>query len=44
MLHNSSDNVNNVNDGGPQFAEVFVVFWLGASIVTFNIKLLGGSM
>jgi hypothetical protein len=44
MLHSSSDKVNSVNDGGPQFAEVFVVYWLGATIVTFNIKLLGGSM
>jgi len=32
------------NDAGPQFAEVFVVYWLGATVVTLNIKLLGGSM
>jgi len=44
MLQGSSDATGNVNDGGPQFAEVFVVYWLGASVVTLNIKLLGGSM
>lgn len=43
MLQGSTD-VNSVNDGGPQFAEVFVIYWLGASVVTLNIKLLGGSM
>jgi len=43
MLQGSAD-VNSVNDGGPQFAEVFVIYWLGASVVTLNIKLLGGSM
>jgi len=32
------------SDGGPQFAEVFIVYWLGATVVTLNIKLLGGSM
>ena len=32
------------NDGGPQFAQVFVIYWVGAAIVTLNIKLLGGSM
>jgi len=44
MLQGSSDTVSNDNDGGPQFAEVFVIYWLGASVVTLNIKLLGGSM
>ena len=28
-------------DGGPQFAEVFVIVWVGAMIVTLNTKLLG---
>ena len=36
--------VDDKSDGGPQFAEVFVVYWFGAAIVTLNIKLLGGSM
>lgn len=31
-------------DGGPEFAEVFVIIWLGASVVTLNSKLLGGTM
>uniref|UniRef100_A0A1I8H6X8 Protein YIPF n=1 Tax=Macrostomum lignano TaxID=282301 RepID=A0A1I8H6X8_9PLAT len=30
------------NDGGPQFAQVFIVFWVGACAVTLNAKLLGG--
>jgi hypothetical protein len=29
---------------GPQFAEVFVIYWVGAMVVTLNIKLLGGNM
>lgn len=32
------------NDGGPEFAEVFVIVWLGAIVVTINCKLLGGNM
>lgn len=32
------------NDGGPQFAEVFVVVWVGALVITVNSKLLGGTM
>lgn len=31
-------------DGGPEFAEVFVIVWIGALIVTLNSKLLGGNM
>jgi len=31
-------------DGGPEFAEVFVIVWVGAMIVTMNTKLLGGSI
>lgn len=30
------------NDGGPEFAEVFVIVWVGAFVVTLNSKLLGG--
>ena len=44
MLQGSSVTDTSANDGGPQFAEVFVVYWLGATVVTLNIKLLGGSM
>lgn len=32
------------NDGGPEFAQVFVIVWIGAMIVTLNSKLLGGNM
>lgn len=32
------------NDGGPQFAEVFVVVWVGSFVITINSKLLGGQM
>jgi hypothetical protein len=44
MLQGSTEAANNVSDGAPQFAEVFVIFWLGAVSVTLNTKLLGGSM
>jgi len=29
---------------GPQFTHVFLIYWLGAAVVTLNIKLLGGSI
>ncbi|XP_043246858.1 protein YIPF6-like [Amphibalanus amphitrite] len=32
------------NDGGPEFAEVFVIVWVGSAVVTLNTKLLGGSI
>lgn len=32
------------NDGGPEFAEVFVIVWVGALVVTLNTKLLGGNI
>lgn len=35
---------DNTNDGGPEFAEVFVLVWIGAAVVTLNSKLLGGNM
>lgn len=41
ILQGSSDSVN---DGGPEFAQVFVIVWIGAMIVTLNSKLLGGNM
>ncbi|XP_046663753.1 protein YIPF6 isoform X2 [Homalodisca vitripennis] len=31
-------------DGGPEFAEVFVIVWIGAMVVTLNSKLLGGNI
>ena len=37
--HGDEDGDN--HDGGPQFAEVFVIVWVGAMIVTLNTKLLG---
>merc|ERR1719470_240595 len=40
--HDSSD--ADKADGGPEFAEVFVIVWVGAMIVTLNTKLLGGSI
>ncbi|PIO27552.1 hypothetical protein AB205_0104080, partial [Aquarana catesbeiana] len=35
---------NSKEDGGPQFAEVFVIIWFGAVVITLNSKLLGGTM
>lgn len=42
ILQSSSE--NGENDGGPEFAEVFVIVWIGAMIVTLNSKLLGGQI
>ncbi|XP_029463144.1 protein YIPF6 [Rhinatrema bivittatum] len=42
MLQGGS--VNSSEDGGPQFAEVFVVIWFGAVVITLNSKLLGGTI
>ncbi|KAJ7392927.1 Yip1 member 6 [Desmophyllum pertusum] len=36
--------VDSNSDGGPQFAEVFVVVWVGALVITVNSKLLGGQI
>ena len=46
LLQGSASEVDAMhsNDGGPQFAEVFVIYWCGAAVVTLNIKLLGGNM
>lgn len=41
ILQGSADNQY---DGGPEFAQVFVIVWIGAAIVTLNSKLLGGNM
>lgn len=44
VLQGSSSDDINVNDGGPEFAEVFVIVWIGAMVVTLNSKLLGGTI
>jgi hypothetical protein len=47
MLQGSSSDSSSKgseSNGGPQFAEVFVIFWVGAVVVTLNTKLLGGNM
>ena len=38
----SSD--DDTSDGGPEFAEVFFIVWVGAAMVTLNSKLLGGAL
>jgi len=35
---------NQIEDGGPAFAEFFALIWLGSIVVTMNIKLLGGNI
>jgi hypothetical protein len=42
LLQGRSDSTD--HDGGPEFAEVFVIVWVGAMAVTINTKLLGGTM
>ncbi|KAL0125193.1 hypothetical protein PUN28_004377 [Cardiocondyla obscurior] len=44
ILQGSTDAADNSNDGGPEFAEVFVIVWIGSMIVTLNSKLLGGNI
>lgn len=44
ILQGSTERADNTNDGGPEFAEVFVLVWIGAAVVTINSKLLGGNM
>ncbi|XP_015436781.1 PREDICTED: protein YIPF6 isoform X2 [Dufourea novaeangliae] len=44
ILQGSSDTADNSNDGGPEFAEVFVIVWIGSMVVTLNSKLLGGNI
>lgn len=46
MLQGSTEDLDKMGkgDGGPQFAEVFVIYWVGAAVVTLNTKLLGGNM
>ncbi|XP_066515542.1 protein YIPF6 [Hoplias malabaricus] len=42
MLQGGS--VDSKDDGGPQFAEVFVIVWFGSIVITLNSKLLGGTI
>ncbi|KAM3959578.1 protein YIPF6-like [Aphomia sociella] len=44
FLQGSTERADNSNDGGPEFAEVFVLVWIGAAVVTINSKLLGGNI
>nr|CAD7399355.1 unnamed protein product [Timema cristinae] len=44
ILQGSADVADNSNDGGPEFAEVFVIVWIGSMVVTLNSKLLGGNI
>ncbi|KAL5011766.1 hypothetical protein ScPMuIL_010317 [Solemya velum] len=44
MLQGSTEKLDKLNDGGPEFAEVFLIYWLGAVVVTLNTKLLGGNI
>ncbi|XP_008214898.1 protein YIPF6 [Nasonia vitripennis] len=44
ILQGSSETADSSNDGGPEFAEVFVIVWIGSMIVTLNSKLLGGNI
>jgi hypothetical protein len=39
-----SSTAGSSNDGGPEFAEVFVIVWIGSMVVTLNSKLLGGNI
>ncbi|CAH8541371.1 unnamed protein product [Schistosoma margrebowiei] len=43
LLHSSS-NSESSGHGGPEFAQVFIIFWLGSAVVTLNSKLLGGAV
>ena len=43
VMQGHGDEDGDSHDGGPQFAEVFVIVWVGAMIVTLNTKLLGES-
>ncbi|XP_063983009.1 protein YIPF6 isoform X1 [Diachasmimorpha longicaudata] len=44
MILQGSEARDSANDGGPQFAEVFVLVWIGSMVVTLNSKLLGGNI
>ncbi|XP_037506866.1 protein YIPF6 isoform X2 [Rhipicephalus sanguineus] len=42
MLQQPED--EKIHSGAPQFAQIFVLVWLGAGIVTLNCRLLGGTI
>jgi len=44
ILQSHVEEAEDDNDGGPEFAEVFVIVWVGALVVTLNTKLLGGNI
>ncbi|VVC40013.1 Yip1 domain [Cinara cedri] len=44
VLQGSPDSKHLQGDGGPEFSEVFVIIWIGSVIITFNSKLLGGTI
>ncbi|XP_066145487.1 protein YIPF6 isoform X1 [Euwallacea fornicatus] len=44
MILQGGTTADDTNDGGPEFAEVFVIVWIGSMIVTLNSKLLGGNI
>ncbi|KAL7032326.1 hypothetical protein ACKWTF_007289 [Chironomus riparius] len=44
ILQTSYQEDKNADSGGPEFAEVFLIVWFGAGIVTLNSKLLGGQI
>ncbi|KAJ8891026.1 hypothetical protein PR048_010535 [Dryococelus australis] len=44
MIIQGSSSADSTNDGGPEFAEVFVIVWIGSMVVTINSKLLGGNI
>ena len=44
MLQGSHSLISGEAGGGPEFAEVFVIVWIGSSLVTLNSKLLGGTL
>ena len=44
LLQEKASSYLSSHDGGPEFAEVFVIVWVGAMVVTINTKLLGGTM
>lgn len=44
MLQSSPEDLDKKQVGGPEFSEVFVIFWAGSVIVTLNSKLLGGKI
>jgi len=44
MVLQGSAMADHTNDGGPEFAEVFVLVWIGSMVVTLNSKLLGGNI